>query len=100
MKKLALILLFVVPAVSFAQSTNMVVQKGRRFLPAEITIRKGESITVTNDDEFIHQIYSDGLFDTEEKRPGQNIVENFPRSGTFEVRCHLHPKMKLMVRVN
>ena len=100
MKGLALILLFAVPAVSFAQSTNTIVQKGRRFLPAEITIRKGETLTVTNDDEFIHQIYSEGLFDTEEKRPGQNIVESFPRSGTFEVRCHIHPKMKLMVRVN
>lgn len=100
MRKLALILLIAVPAASFAQNASTVVQKGRRFLPAEITIRKGESITVTNDDEFIHQIYSDGLFDTEEKRPGQNIVESFPRSGTFEVRCHIHPKMKLMVRVN
>lgn len=100
MKGLALILLFAVPAVSFAQSTNTIVQKGRRFLPTEITIRKGETLTVTNDDEFIHQIYSEGLFDTEEKRPGQNIVESFPRSGTFEVRCHIHPKMKLMVRVN
>lgn len=100
MKKLALILLFAVPAVSFAQNTNTIVQKGRRFLPAEITIRKGESITVTNDDEFIHQVYSEGLFDTEEKRPGQNVVQSFSRSGTFEVRCHIHPKMKLVVRVN
>jgi plastocyanin len=98
-KKLALILLLTIPAVSFAQSTNTIVQKGRRFLPAEIAIRKGESITVTNDDEFIHQIYSEGLFDTDEKRPGQNIVANFSRSGTFEVRCHIHPKMKLVVNV-
>lgn len=100
MKKLALILLFAVPAVSFAQSTSTIAQKGRRFLPAEVTIRKGEALTVTNDDEFIHQIYSEGLFDTDEKRPGQNIVANFPRSGTFEVRCHIHPKMKMIVRVN
>jgi plastocyanin len=99
-KKLTLILMLVLPAVAFAQSTSTIVQKGRRFLPAEITIRKGESLTVTNDDEFIHQIYSEGLFDSEERRPGQNIVENFPRSGTFEVRCHIHPKMKMVVRVN
>lgn len=99
MKTFALVLLFTVPAVSFAQSTNTIVQKGRRFLPAEVTIRKSESLTVTNDDEFIHQIYSEGLFDTDEKRPGQNIVANFPRSGTFEVRCHIHPKMKLVVNV-
>ncbi len=100
MKKLALILLVAIPVTSFAQSTNTIVQKGRRFLPAEITIRQGQSITVTNEDEFIHQIYSEGLFDSEGRRPGQNIVESFPRSGTFEVRCHIHPKMKLTVRVD
>lgn len=100
MKKLALILLVVLPAVAFAQAANTVTQKGRRFLPAEITIRPGQALTVTNNDEFIHQIYSEGLFDSDERRPGQNIVENFPRSGTFEVRCHIHPKMKLIVHVN
>ena len=78
MKKLALLLMITIPATAFAQSTNMIAQKGRRFLPAEISIRQGQSITVTNDDEFIHQIYSEGLFDSEERRPGQNIVESFP----------------------
>ncbi|MES2473049.1 MAG: cupredoxin domain-containing protein [Pseudomonadota bacterium] len=100
MKKLALLLMIAIPATAFAQGTNTIAQKGRRFLPAEISIRQGQSITVTNEDEFIHQIYSEGLFDSEERRPGQNIVESFPRSGTFEVRCHIHPKMKLIVRVN
>lgn len=99
MKKLILILL-VLPAVSFAQGANVINQKGRRFIPAEVTIRQGQSLTVTNNDEFIHQIYSEGLFDSAERRPGQNIVEDFPRSGTFEVRCHIHPKMKLIVHVN
>jgi plastocyanin len=99
-KKLTLILLVVLPAVAFAQGTNTITQKGRRFLPAEVTISKGQALTVTNNDEFIHQIYSEGLFDSDERRPGQNIVENFPRSGTFEVRCHIHPKMKLIVHVN
>jgi plastocyanin len=98
-KKLALALIIALPVVAYAQSTNVVVQKGRRFLPAEITIGKGEPLTVTNDDEFIHQIYADGLFDTEGRRPGQNTVVTFPRSGTFEVRCHIHPKMKLTVNV-
>lgn len=100
MRKLTLVLILALPAVAFAQSTNVVVQKGRRFLPAEITINRGQSVTITNDDEFIHQVYSEGLFDSDEKRPGQNVVETFTRSGTFEVRCHIHPKMKLTVRVN
>jgi plastocyanin len=97
-KKLLVALLLLSPSLAMADQT--IIQKGRRFNPGEITIRRGESLNVTNNDEFIHQIYVDGLFDTEERSPGQNIVENFPNAGTFEVRCHIHPKMKLTVHVN
>jgi plastocyanin len=83
---------------AFADAT--VVQKGRRFNPGEITIRRGETLTFTNNDEFIHQIYVTGLFDSDERVPGQTLVENFPEAGTFEVHCHIHPKMKLVVHAN
>lgn len=96
---LALALTALATGALAADAGHIIVQQGRRFRPAEVTIKAGESLTVTNDDEFIHQIYVDGLFDSEEKLPGQNIVESFPRAGTFEVRCHIHPKMKLVVHV-
>jgi plastocyanin len=94
---LALLLLLAGPAC--AEDAHVIVQQGRAFHPAEITISRGESLTFTNNDEFIHQVYVAGLFDTDEKAPGQNITESFPEAGTFEVRCHIHPKMKLVVRV-
>jgi plastocyanin len=100
MKRLFLPVLLLLPVIAFGQDAHIVNQKNRRFVPGEITIRRGEAITVTNDDDFIHQIYVDGLFDSEEKNPGENIVESFPRAGTFEVRCHIHPKMRLVVHVN
>lgn len=100
MRRLLPALALLLPVAAFAQETHVIVQKGRRFLPAEITIRRGETLTVTNEDEFIHQIYSEGQFDTDERRRGENIVQPFSRSGTFEVRCHIHPKMKLLVHVN
>jgi plastocyanin len=100
MKKFLLPLLLLTPAIATADGAHTVIQKGRRFVPAEVTIRAGESLTFTNDDEFIHQIYSQDLFDSEERSPGQNLTEAFPRNGTFEVRCHIHPKMKLVVHVN
>ena len=86
------------PALA-ADPAHTIVQKGRRFNPGEITIRRGESLTFTNNDQYIHQIYAKDLFDSEEKAPGENLTENFPQSGTFEVRCHIHPKMKLTVHV-
>jgi plastocyanin len=100
MKRFIVLLLLAVPVIAFADNGHIIVQKGRRFIPAEISIRRGETLTFTNEDEFIHQIYSDGLFDSDEKQPGQNLSEEFPRSGTFEVHCHIHPKMKLVVHVN
>jgi plastocyanin len=93
----ALLLALATPA--FADEAHIIVQQGRSFRPAEITIAKGESLTFTNEDEFIHQVYVAGLFDSDERAPGQNLTESFPQTGTFEVRCHIHPKMKLVVRV-
>ena len=82
-----------------ADAAHTIVQKDRAFHPGEVTIGRGESLTVTNNDQFIHQIYAIGQFDSEEKSPGENLTESFTRSGTFEVRCHIHPKMKLVVHV-
>ena len=100
MRKLLISLLLLAPVAAIAQDTHTIVQKGRRFNVPEIAIRQGETLTFTNNDEFIHQMYVDGLFDSDERLPGQNLTEAFPRAGTFEVRCHIHPKMKLVVRVN
>ena len=77
----------------------VVIQKGRAFRPLELTVARNESVTFTNEDSFIHQIYVDGLFDSEEKSPGENLNETFPRTGTFPVRCHIHPTMRMTVTV-
>ena len=103
MKKVLLpILLLAAPCAFAADEAHTVVQKARAFHPAEVTINRGESLTFTNNDEFIHQIYSQGegfSFDSDEKNPGEYITETFTASGTFEVHCHIHPKMKLVVHV-
>jgi len=82
-----------------ADAAHTIVQQDRAFHPGEVTINRGESLTFTNKDEFIHQIFVVGLFDSEEKNAGENLTESFPQSGSFEVRCHIHPKMRLVVNV-
>lgn len=82
-----------------AADNRRIVQKGRAFRPAAVTIMRGESLTFTNGDSFVHQVYVDGQFDSEEKGPGENINQTFLRSGTFQVRCHIHPTMKMTVHV-
>jgi plastocyanin len=99
MKRRILPFLLAALAPAYAEEPHVVVQKGRQFRPDEVTIQHGESLTFTNGDPFIHQIYVPGLFDSDEKGPGENVTETFPTSGTFTVRCHIHPKMKLVVHV-
>ena len=80
----------------------MIVQIGRAFDPLEVTINHGDTLTFANRDEFIHQIFvkSDAMtFDSDEQSPGQDVQLKFPASGTFQVRCHIHPKMMLTVHV-
>ena len=69
------------------------------FSPSTLTITAGDTVTFTNNDTYIHQVYVDGLFDSAEKAPGENLNETFPNAGTFQVRCHIHPTMKMTVRV-
>ena len=87
---------------SLADDAHRIIQSGRAFHPLEVTIARGETLTFVNRDEFIHQIYvkSDLMtFDSDEQPPGENVAVTFPTSGTFEVHCHIHPKMGLVVHV-
>ncbi|HKU54443.1 MAG TPA: hypothetical protein VJP60_03705 [Rhizomicrobium sp.] len=99
MRRLFLLFLLLPGPALGADSGPVVSQKGRAFRPAEVIIARNESLTFTNEDSFIHQIYVDGLFDSEEKEPGEVLNETFPRAGTFRVRCHIHPTMHLIVHV-
>jgi plastocyanin len=79
-----------------------IVQSGRAFHPGEIAIKTGDTLAFSNQDEFIHQIYvkSDVFnFDSEEQAPGEVVRIAFTTAGTFEVHCHIHPKMALTVTV-
>ena len=93
--------LLLASASAFAASLH-VAQKHRSFAPSVVTIQRGDSVEFSNDDEFLHQIYVDSKamnFDSAEQPPGQTISVVFSQPGTFQVRCHIHPKMLLTVHV-
>jgi plastocyanin len=94
--------ILLVGVVAFAAAVHQVIQKDRAFSVGEITIARGERLDFDNEDEFIHQIYiasPDMTFDSAEQPPGQIVSVQFTRTGTFPVRCHIHPKMALTVHV-
>jgi len=95
-------LVFAAAASGQADDGHTIVQNGRAFHPGEVTIAHGDTLSFANQDEFIHQIYvkSDAMtFDSDEQPPGQTVQLKFPTAGTFEVHCHIHPKMALVVHV-
>jgi plastocyanin len=79
-------------------------QKGRNFTPSSVTIKRGEAVTIVNDDaDLRHHAYVDSekfTFDSGDQEPGNKTSITFPIVGTFEVLCAIHPKMKLVVNVH
>jgi plastocyanin len=78
-------------------------QKGREFHPGEVTIKRGESIQIVNDDaDLLHHAYIDDdkfSFDSGDQKPGSITPVTFPVAGDFDVLCAIHPKMRLVVHV-
>jgi plastocyanin len=88
--------------IALAAENHIVSQKNRAFSLNSLLVNKGDVVQFVNDDEFIHQVYvqsDDFNVDTEESSPGNTISVPFTVSGTFEVHCHIHPKMRLVVTV-
>lgn len=98
----AIALVLLEPPALCQQQSLTIIQKDRAFFPAEITIKAGQTLQFENDDQFIHQIYVDSDlidYDSKEQPPGETLSITFPIKGTFYVRCHIHPKMQLIVHV-
>ena len=90
--------------VGLALSPYAISQKGRQFHPGEISIKRGETLEIVNDDgDLLHHAYIDSpklSFDSGDQQPGSRTDITFPAAGDFEVLCAIHPKMRLVVHVN
>lgn len=91
---------------ALGRAAHEVRQKGQAFLPREVALRQGETITFVNEDgQTTHHAYVEAEefnfgFNTGDQEPGSRIEEAFTTKGTFTVLCGIHPKMKLTVRVD
>ena len=93
-----------IPAASLALAavTHRVEQRGREFAVRSLDVAVGDTVSFTNDDEFLHQIFVTSgsfKFDSAEQPPGETIEVRFPAAGVYAVRCHIHPKMLLAINV-
>jgi len=89
-------------AGSVEAGEHVVLQKNTAFHPGEITIKPGETVVFKNEDGVVHNVFSvtKGVeFNLNIQQPGQSSSFTFPHEGRVEVRCVIHPAMKLVINV-
>ena len=70
------------------------------FVPEEITVPAGTTVTFTNEDAAAHTATADdSSFDTEELGKGDSAEETFDEPGTYTYYCRFHVFMKGSVAV-
>lgn len=61
------------------------------FVPANVSIAKGTSISWTNRDSIAHTVTSrDGSFESGDLGPGKTFLVNFPKEGYTSYYCRYH----------
>lgn len=78
----------------------IVIQKDKAFDVEKVVIKPGDKVVFQNHDEFTHNIYSPtkgNEFNINVQRPGGSTGVTFWTEGEVEVRCAIHPKMKMTV---
>jgi plastocyanin len=77
-------------------------QKQRLFSPGAITINSGDTVLFKNDDTVTHHVYSATKgqeFEFETMEPGEDVRQAFAKKGRVEIRCGLHPGMRMIINV-
>lgn len=102
--KALLISLIAFPAGVLAQSQDVITisQKKRKYAPGAVTIKTGDKLRIVNDDIFLHHAFIDEetmTFDSGSMEEGETRDIEFTAAGSFQVRCAIHPKMRLDVTV-
>lgn len=95
---LAIVALGVTPALR----QHVVVQKDKQFTTTQLRVAVGDSVRFVNDDVVTHNVFSstEGFrFNLKRQPPGTAASVSFMTRGTAQIRCVIHPGMKLTVVV-
>ncbi len=70
--------------------------------PKKLTVAPDEWFFVTNaEDKFVHNVYdrSNRSWVLKKQEPGGFAAISFPEPGEHKLRCAIHPKMKITIKV-
>lgn len=81
-------------------ASNSVQISNFSYSPATLTVKVGDSVTWTNQDNVAHSATAnDGSFDTGLLDKGKSGTATFSKAGTYSYHCSLHPNMKATIIV-
>ena len=78
-------------------SKNTVTIKDRKYAPATLTIKAGETVTWVNKDDHDHTVEEDrdkDGFDSGNLSGGDSFKHTFDKAGKYKYACSYHPRMK------
>lgn len=86
-----------------AIAATTITQKDKTFSEERVTVKAGDKIKFVNDDSVTHNLTvkapngatKPGI----QQKPGDEVELAFDDVGVSEVRCLIHPKMKMSVEV-
>jgi len=84
------------------QESTTVSQRNKEFTPGHVLIKRGEALTIFNDDTRTHnvRIYDPRFdFNSGAQDPGQAVTLALPTVGTYKAFCGIHPNMELTIEV-
>lgn len=94
-------LLLVMSGGALAETAEVTIKK-YKFLPQEITVKKGDTVRwINREKRQYHSVWFEQAGDPEPDYffPEESYERNFPETGTFPYRCGPHPEMTGTVHV-
>jgi plastocyanin len=95
----AILIVLLLAASSAAAAEFKIIQKNMEFSVKETTIKVGDTLNFINADIGTHSSSEIFSFDLEAQQPGSSKSVQFTKTGVFELRCAMHPRMRLKVTV-
>ena len=92
----------IIVAGDAAAGQYVVSQKKRKFTPRVVAAKIGDKVVFLNDDRFAHNLFSETSgyeFDIRKQMPGDRHTITLKRKGEFEIRCAIHPRMRMKITV-
>lgn len=77
-------------------------QVNKTFDPGAVTIKSGDTVDFVNGDKIAHNVFTRGTpedFSLGVMKPGDDKKVTFTAPGTYDVKCAIHPGMKMTVTV-